>query len=183
MSRHRRTGVPALVFLVLLALVVGCSVRETLYGPSCSGRTSALIAAQSVPTATLLPCFEELPAGWEMASVQVNQAGTHVMLDSDRAGESAAAFNFAATCTVAPGAVSTPSDRAGAERFDLIERVTPSFRAMRYYVFEGGCVWWRFDFDRDVPSALSIELDNAVMLLERHVVNDNLREDFVDADL
>lgn len=183
MRQHLRNGVRVLICLVLFALLAGCSVRETLYGPSCSGPTSALIAAQSVPTAQLLPCFEQLPTGWEMATVQINQGGTHVMLDSDRAGESAAEFNFAATCDVPPQAVSTPSERAGTQRFDVIERVTPSFRAMRYYVFDGGCVWWRFDFDRNVRSALSIELDNAVMFLERHVVNDNLREDFVDADL
>lgn len=183
MTPNGRTWPRAVAGLVLLALLLGCSVRDTLVGPHCSGHTSALIAAQSVPTATLLPCFESLPAGWEMASVEINQSGTRVMLDSDRAGASAAEFNFAATCTVAAGAVSTPSDRADAERFDAIERISPSFRGTRYYLFEGGCAWWRFDFDRGVPSALSIELDNAVTFFEREVVNDNLREEFIDADL
>ena len=104
------------------------------------------------------------------------------MLDSDRAGISAAVLNFFESCDVGD-AVPTPTDRVDTERFELIERLTPSFRASRYYRFEGGCLWWHFDFDRDVPSALSIELDNSVVLVPRQEVNDNLRETFLDEEL
>ena len=171
------------VWLVLLALLAGCSVRETLDGPNCEGNGSGLIAAQSVPTATFLPCFDTLPPGWDIASVQVDQEGTRVLLHSDRAGQGAAAFHFVEACHLASGAVATPSDRVDTARFDAIEQVTPAFRASRFYLFEGGCVWWRFDFDREVPSALSIEIDNSVTFLDRQVVNDNVRDTFIDADI
>ena len=171
------------VWLVLLVLLAGCSVRETLGGPNCQGNGSGLISAQAVPTATFLPCFETLPAGWEFESVQVDQEGTRVVLESDRAGEGVATFHFVETCDLTSGAVATPSDRVDTARFDAIEQVTPAFRASRFYIFEGGCVWWRFDFDHEVPSALSIELDNSVTFLDRQVVNDNVRDTFIDEDI
>ena len=39
---------------------------------------------------------------------------------------------------------------------EYIEQVDPSFRAQRFYAFDGGCGWWDFDFDEGAPAALAI---------------------------
>jgi len=174
---------PALLGIIALApLVSACSVSDTLVTPYCGGDTSALIAAQSVPTAQLLPCFAPLPAGWERSSVDITHDGTVVKFDSDRAGLAAARFEFTESCD--PGdAVATPTEYVETRRFELVHEVSPGFRAERFYVFEGGCVTWEFDFSDAAPSAMSVELGNTLQLLDRDAVNDELRRDFLDGTL
>jgi hypothetical protein len=171
------------VVVVLLVVITACSVSETISQPSCSaGNTSALVVAQSVATATFIPCFEDLPAGWEVDSADITQAGTTIAIDSDRAGFSAATLRFQSACDTA-GAVATPSDYDGTERFELIHQISPRFQADRFYLFEGGCIWWQFDFDIGVPSAMSVELGNSLVLFDRTEFNDSLRLTSVDEDL
>jgi hypothetical protein len=174
------------VLLALLALILvasACSVSETLTEPWCSRDSgTAWIAAQSVPTAQLLPCFDPLPTGWETERVTINNTGTIVTFDSDRAGGAAARFTFSDTCDIGD-AVSTPSEYAETERFELVLEVSPQFRAKRHYRFEGGCVTWDFDFDASTPSAISVELGQSMRLPTRKEVNDYMRLNFIDEEL
>lgn len=172
--------------LVALALCLGtaCSVSETLPLPSCSTDSSTvLISAQSVPSAAYLVCFETLPNGWEVGEVDIGHDGTHVVFHSDRAGASAARFHFEAACSDLGVATSTPTDYDQTTRFEWIIDVDPGFRANRYYRFDGGCVTWQFDFDRDAPAALSVELGNTLRFVDRETVNADFRANFVDEDL
>ena len=169
------------VLLCLTVLAVSCSTSDTLAEPQCLGGSS-LIAAQSVPSAQLLPCFDPLPAGWETESVQINNSGTTVAFESDRAGDSAARFTFTETCDIGD-AVSTPSEWEDTERFELILEVSPRFRAKRHYRFDGGCVSWDFDFDAAASSGLSVELGQAMVFLTRREVSDNIRSSFIDEEL
>jgi hypothetical protein len=181
--RMRRTT-PTLLALGIAApfAFVGCSVSELLPVPDCVEGGSAIIAAQSVPSATYVPCLNALPTGWEVASVTVDQDGTTVHLDSDRAGTGAAVLRYEERCEL-EDAITAPDDQPGADRYDDIERLEPGFRARRLYVFEGGCVWWQFDFDDGAPAALSIELGNTLELVSRDDVAANLRDTFIDEDL
>ena len=189
MIKHPLLGRRLVVTVIVMALAAGCSVRETLATPGCANG-SGLIAAQSVPGATLVPCLSPLPTGWEVATVQIDQDGTKVVMDSDRAGDTAAVFHFVADCDTGP-AISTPTDqvesvtseRIETARFEHIESVAPSFRADRYYLFDGGCVWWRFDFDQHVTSALSVDLGNSLLFFTRKALNDNVRESFIDEEI
>ena len=167
---------------VLLAVAVSgsaCAVEEVLPEPSCAAGGSVILAAQSVPTAELVPCFEPLPAGWDVASVTIDQDGTVVRFDSDRAGEWAATFRYGSTCEL-DGAVPAPSEFEQTERYELVERVTPSLRARRFYPFSGGCAWWSFDFDDGAPAALAVELGDRLDLVPRDELNRSIRETFID---
>ena len=42
--------------------------------------------AQSVPSATLVPCIRAPQAGWVLAEVAVNEGRSMITLDHDRAG-------------------------------------------------------------------------------------------------
>jgi hypothetical protein len=170
------------VAVALALLASACSVEEVLSVPDCQTGGSAFIVAQSVPTGDLVPCFNPLPAGWEVTSVKINQDGSVFRMDSDRAGDDAAVLRYAERCDL-DDAVSIPSDQDGADGFEYIERIEPGFRAERYFVFNGGCVWWEFDFDDDAQSGLAIELDNSLVLVTRESLNQSMRESFIDEEL
>ena len=174
---------PAVVTLCLLLGSAGaCAVEEVLPAPRCDDGGSALIVAQSVPSATQIPCLERLPDGWAVASVTVGETGTVVRLDSDRAGDTAATLRFDAECDVSR-AVTAPSELDAATRYDQIDRLEPGFRASRYYVFPGGCVSWEFDFDNDASATESVAIGDTLSLISRQLFNDNLRETFIDEEI
>ncbi len=169
-------------FGILLGSLGACSLEEAVPVPYCEGSDSGLIVAQSVPTADLVPCLTALPAGWDADAVNINQDGTVVLMDSDRAGLGSARLHYGATCDIGE-AVSVPSDQDGAEAFEYIEQVDPGFRARRYYTFSGGCVWWVFEFDAGASATHSIELQDQLVLISRQIVNENVRQNFIDEEL
>ena len=181
-SRSFRVRVVAVTIAVLAASASSCSVEDSQPMPSCEEGGTANIGAQSVPTAELVPCLDPLPAGWEVDNVRIDQDGMIVRFDSDRAGDDAAVFHYTATCDIGD-AVSAPSEQEGAERFEDVERIEPGFRAQRYYLFEGGCIWWEFDFDDDATAALAIDLGDRLQTITRDALNEIVRESFIDVEL
>lgn len=170
-----------IVAVVVLGASAACAVEEALPPSDCEDGGSVLIAAQSVATATQIPCLGRLPDGWSVTGVSVNQDRSIVRFDSDRAGDDAASLRFVTDCDTS-GAVSAPSDQHGADRFDRIDRLEP-FRASRFYVFPGGCVSWSFDFDSGASATESVAIGEALQLVSRQAVNDDIRETFIDEEL
>lgn len=183
MTRRRAARFVAGFAALAVVAGTGCSVSETLSAPSChSSSSSVLIGAQSVPTATLLVCFEPLPTGWTVATVDIGNEGTVVVFDSDRAGMSAARFRYEESCDLG-AATSTPTEFERTSRYEWILEVEPRFKGNRYYRFDGGCVTWEFDFDADAPAAMAVELASSLAFVDREQVNADMRREFVDEDL
>ena len=180
MTTHRLLLIPCIVALGLMG--VACSVEEVLPPPWCLGGGSELIVAQSVPTATLVPCLGPLPNGWEVDGVRVDQDGSIVRLDSDRAGTEAARLVFSQHCDITD-AVLVPSDQSGIPAYEAIGRIQPGFLGERIYIFKGGCVRWEFDFDPDVSATLAIDLQARLTLVPRSEINRSIRESFIDEEL
>jgi hypothetical protein len=178
----RRPGALCVVLLGIPLVASACAMEEVLPAPSCIEGDTLILTAQSVPTAELVPCFEPLPNGWDAVYVEIDQDGTVVEFDSDRAGEQAAMFRYVESCDVRD-AVTTPSEFERAERYEDIERVAPSFGARRFYMFDGGCGWWDFDFDEGAPAALAIELGDRLDFVTRSELNRSIRESFIDEDV
>lgn len=179
----RRPHVRLAGFVVGATLATSaCAVDQVMPAPSCEEGASGLIVAQSVPTASQVPCLAPMPAGWTVASVRIDQDHTEIRFDSDRAGDDAATLRLDAECDPSD-AVSAPSDLPPAERFDQILRLAPGFRAARYYVFEGGCVTWRFAFDGDTSATESVAIGEILSLVPRAELNRGIRETFVDEEL
>jgi hypothetical protein len=169
--------------LAVMALgLIGCGPREEFPAPDCDGGGAVLVEAQSVPAATLLPCLDRLPAGWTIAFVRIDQGGTTVRLDSDRAGAGAAELRLVPTCDLT-GAVRVASDLPPAFRYDRIDQLVPRFRGARFYVFEGACTSWRFDFDEGVTATEAVAIGDTLEFVDRDVVDANVREHFVDEEL
>lgn len=176
------TRVVRLLSVIALACAA-CAVDETLPAPYCEGDdTSVLIVAQSVPSARFIPCIIELPVGWTVDSVSVNQDRTIVRLESDRAGDDAAVLRFEETCDIG-GAGLVPSDDPGIERYAYSERIEPKYLASAYYRFEGGCWWWQFDFVEGVPGELADDVIESLIWISRDELNEMIAETFIDENL
>jgi hypothetical protein len=175
----RRLATWALGVLALISLA-GCEVGTPPGTPKCDAPGDAMVlVAQSVPSATQLPCVAELPAGWRFEEQQVASRITTFWLGSDIAGTHAVQVELQPGCDIA-GAVSVPStaeDELGLERFDRPEQLRP-LRLVRFYRFEGGCIVYRYAFSSAAPSSLQFEADEALSFLPRADVVQSVAKDY-----
>src|SRR5829696_567869 len=65
---------------------------------ACTDLEPQWLLAQSVPSASLVPCVRSLPAGWSVAQVTVNNGRSVIPLNHDRAGTSVLVVRLAAGC-------------------------------------------------------------------------------------
>jgi membrane-associated phospholipid phosphatase/tRNA A-37 threonylcarbamoyl transferase component Bud32 len=117
---------------------VGCGDLEPLW-----------LMAQSVPSASQVPCVRFRPVGWSVADVAVNEGRSVLTLNHDRAGDRALVVRLAAACDPG-GAVEGPSPITGVRHFQRIESSTGGgFGATWYDRFPGGCVTSRLRLSTD----------------------------------
>jgi hypothetical protein len=143
----RRVGLWALMLaLVVLATANSRYVLSTeklvetplgVKDAGCGDLQPLWLMAQSVPTASLVPCVQLLPVGWSVAEVAVNNGRSVITLDHDRAGTAAMRVELTAACDLT-GATKVSSERSEALRYVLVDR------ASRAYKFSGGCITQRF---------------------------------------
>ena len=129
---------------------------------NCTHLEPLLIQAQSVPSASMVPCIRVLPAGWSLSQVTVNDGRSVLSFSNDRAGTNAMVVRLSASCDTR-GATLVPSDQPGARRYVLIQAVEPRFLAIRFDAFQGGCVTTRFSAPADRRAELTAE---ATLLLD-----------------
>jgi hypothetical protein len=161
----------------MLGLVGGCAAVRSLAAPNCTSPNSGALtlAAQSVPTASQVPCIADLPPGWDLASSHIRSGNTTFTLDSDRAGHGALKVTLTRSCDIS-GTTEVPSDETGTRRYERINSVDRGFKATRTYTFPGGCVTYRLRFNQR-GQALVNEASVAVGLVSRHDVDARLRAD------
>ena len=80
---------------------VGCGDLEPLW-----------LMAQSVPSASLIPCLQLVPVDWTVAEVAVNNGRSVITLDHDRGGRAAMVVRLTAACDLA-GATEVTSEQRG----------------------------------------------------------------------
>ena len=134
-----------------------------------------ILVAQSVPSATLVPCVAALPTGWTFGGGQVHSNRARFWLDSDRAGRHAVQVTLTPSCQTSPRD-SVPSDQAGARRFEEPAGLRPRLLDRRAYVFPGGCVTYDFRFAPGASAFLVFDVDAAVSLASRETVVSYLRK-------
>src|SRR6266508_3350578 len=162
----RRVGLMGLVGLVVA--LGGSMVADTLSNDiavatslsvgdlSCSDLEPLWLEAQSVPSASMIPCLRSDQEGWTVVNVAVNAGRSVVTLDHDRAGASVVVARLTATCDPA-GAVEVPATQPGVRTFLRVERLTGAFTATRYDRFPGGCVTYRLHSTSDPEGAFANE--------------------------
>src|SRR5215207_7061772 len=143
----RRIGVWAAILALLVVAAVNSKVlfnnEVAVATPlnrtdvDCGHLEPLWLIAQSVPSASLVPCVQLLPVGWSVAEVAVNNGRSVITLDHDRGGRAAMVVRLTASCDRA-GAREVSSEQRGASRWYRARDAT------RIYVFPGGCVTQRF---------------------------------------
>jgi hypothetical protein len=172
---RRRAWCAAIVLAV--AVLPGCASRQ-LHQVTCElDDPSMVLEAQAVPTASLLPCIEDFPVGWIFGGSEISNGLATFWLDSDRAGFQAVRVQLTEACDVSEAVEVTPGqDEAGTRRFEEPISLRPRFLANRYYVFEGGCVTYRFAFNPSVEPALAVDIDEALSFRSRLLFVERMRE-------
>jgi hypothetical protein len=180
----RRRWLPALLALVALLVLPGCiRVGGTLStelvacneGDDGTPSNGVVLMAQSVPTASWVPCLEAMPLGWHFAGMDVDRGSARFWLDSDRDGLRAIEVRLNRSCATS-GATEIPSDRSEMRRLERVTQVTPMYNGRRYYLFDGGCVTVVFRLtgeNRGEPLAVATQGLGAVPRAElRDLVHD-----------
>ena len=147
----------ALVVL-MAATLAGCAKGSThiIGQPLCrAGDNSAgdgvILMAQSVPTATRIPCIRTaLPLGWGFNHLEAEAGGSTFSLDSDRDGLEAITVRLTRACDV-NGTTEIPTDREGLVRRERVTSLSPHYSGQRFYLFSGGCLTFTFRLAGDSP--------------------------------
>ena len=179
MRRRRRIGRVAAIPIVLVTLA-GCSARAgdaTEADCPIEGGELFVLMAQSVPSATLIPCIEALPAGWAYGGSDVSNEVARLWLDSDRGGIHAVEMSLEASCRISGAVDVTNSTTEGGVRVYLVEFDLHPFSANKYFVFPGGCVTYRYRFGPDAEPTLALEADEAVTFGLRTVLVRQVQEE------
>jgi hypothetical protein len=174
-------------FLLLTGLapvsVVGCAQSVSFeseliacrIGEDATPANGVVLMAQSVPTATFVPCLEGVPLGWHFVDLDARNGSATFWLDSDRQGERAIEVTLTEECST-DGASEIPSDREGMRRLEKVTEVSPRYVGERFYVFEGGCITVQFMIhgeDRAEPLAV---VTQGLGTVPRHELRDLVRE-------
>jgi hypothetical protein len=143
---------------------LGCTHLEPLW-----------LMAQSVPSASLVPCVETVPVGWTVAEVAVNDGRSVITLDHDRAGTRAAVVRLTAACDTT-SAAEVPSSQLGTRRYARVERLADEFSATVYDRFPGGCVTYRLHSRSDLRGRFASEAQLLFGFTSRQALRQALEE-------
>jgi hypothetical protein len=143
-TRRRQAGLltSALAPLLLTGCVAvnfGNTSVACAEGDDGTPANGVILMAQSVPTASFVPCLEGLPLGWHFVDLDARHDSARFWLDSDRYGTHAIEVRLAADCDTS-GATEIPSEQPDMRRLERITQVSPQFIGRRYYLFDGGCI-------------------------------------------
>jgi hypothetical protein len=158
--------------LALIAISTGCGTSGALEA-RCSRPTSAIfvLAAQSVPQATLIPCVDALPSGWSPGGSEIVDGRMTFWLNSDRAGVHALEVDLTRSCDVSDAVEVAPApEEVGTRRFEEPISLRPSYSGNRYYLFSGGCITYRYRFGPGASTTLALEADEALSFTPRAAV-------------
>jgi tRNA A-37 threonylcarbamoyl transferase component Bud32 len=144
---------------------VGCTELETLW-----------LMAQSVPSASLVPCVRALPVGWSVGNVAVNDGRSVLTLDHDRAGDRALVVRLTAACDPS-GAVQGPSPIAGVRHSQRTESSAGGeFSATWYDQFPGACVTSRLHLTTDPNGEFAAQAPQVLGFTTRAALREELSQ-------
>jgi hypothetical protein len=166
----RRLAGAILVSATVTSLTGCAEMRENLR-PVCEVRNPTILMAESIASASLIPCVRSLPIGWSWGDFRVEDGHAMFVLDSTAGGDGALDVELVPLCTSAPttaGAAPTPNE---------VVRSRDPYSATRTYAFEGGCAIVRIAFVAGAPvDRLLGDIEGALGFIERGRIDRELRE-------
>lgn len=180
----RAARVAAVPVMAAAGLLSGCASDSTAITspPLCSetphrADNGVILMAQSVPTATWVPCISAaLPLGWQFHHLDARNGVSRFWLDSDRDGVQAVEVRLEKSCDTA-GATEVPSDHEGMTRLERVDRLSPSYAGKRYYLFDGGCLTVVFALHGDSAGEALALSSQVVGVIQRSDLAAQVREE------
>jgi hypothetical protein len=149
---------------------------------SCSEPGSLVLLAQTVPTATLIPCVQTYPPGWVIESVPVVRSGSgSFALSSDLAGQNAVSVSLTPACDTSGAIPQEDFGELGTEHwFQYLHTpgAAQGIALLQYYRFSGGCVTYRYAFQAGTPGAVVDEMNSVLTFARRSDVAAFVDEEF-----
>jgi hypothetical protein len=155
----------AAVMLAEGAGLTGCSSSGGTV-PGCGDPLRLAVVAQSVPSASYLPCLRDLQPGWTTSGFAPSQDGTSFLLNSDRSPGQPVTIQLTTGCRIS-GASPSPARAPGVLTYTRLHSIRPRFAGRMYDVFPGGCVTYTFDFSHGSQIALMEQFEQAIGLYPR----------------
>jgi tRNA A-37 threonylcarbamoyl transferase component Bud32/membrane-associated phospholipid phosphatase len=183
----------ALTLSVLIACLIGVGLATGNLGglglvpvrhsviqraPGCEQMSNPLVLmAQAVPTAEMLPCLTGLPVGWHYEGLSVENGEAFFFLGSDRGGLRSVEVRLMRTCDTS-GATPIPSvDEPRADAYQRTLGLPPNYHAVNYFLFEGGCVTYRYRFAGPFGAVLVKDASSALSFYDRAQLNEEFERD------
>ena len=153
-------------FLVVVPIVNSCSGPVGGAVPECGVVERVALIAQSVPKTSNVPCISTPQPGWSSSGLHTQHGGTRFTLSSDRSPSHPVHVELSRSCpigTAIPVAPRTPGGRS----YLSLSGIDPRYARMMLDIFPGGCVSYRFDFERGAHMALMAQLQSIVGFVPR----------------
>ena len=179
MRRRGRVRAAIVALVAAAVLLPGCG---GLYPqePTCGGKEAKalILAAQAVPSATLIPCIAQFPSGWSYDGSRIGSGSAQFWLNSDRAGFHALEVTLTASCDVSDAVeVTAGANQPGVRIYEEPISLPPTFQVNRYLRFSGGCVTNEFRFAAGASATLALEAQQALSFVSRSVLMERAREE------
>jgi hypothetical protein len=165
-TRSRRRSQTIVLVVLTLAVLPACGAIHDNTRPVCRYGSPAVLMAQSVRDASLIPCVGALPAGWHFHGFDAARGLSQFWLDSDVLGRRALEVVLTRSCSTA-GAHRMRSDEPHTSRYERIDRRRPAFSGEWLYRFAGGCVRYVFAFSRPAPARSLRQLEGGLSFIRR----------------
>jgi hypothetical protein len=179
-TRRRATVLGAAVAPLLLAgcvtVNVGTPTVACSEGDDGEPANGVILMAQSVPTASFVPCLDALPVGWHFIDLDARNDVASFWLDSDRYGDKAITVRLTASCDTG-NATTVGSERPDMSRLQEITQINPTFAGRLFYVFDGGCMTIDLKLSgSDSAEALAVATQG-LDVVPREELQDQVREE------
>jgi hypothetical protein len=180
-----RRAVVVCAVLIGTGALAGCSndsAAAITSPPTCpvgddGAGNGVILMAQSVPTATWVPCVQtSLPLGWGFHHLDARDGESRFWLDSDRDGTQAVEVRLEESCDTS-GSTEIASDREGMRRYERVRQVSPTYAGERHYEFRGGCLSVVFQLDGGSPGEALALASQAVGVVSRDDLSAQVHSD------
>ena len=173
-----RVGVLVAVAAVVLAAGCGPSIGNPVRILPCTPSDheldkSLVLMAQSVPTASAVPCMRTKLDDWFLDDLDSWDGRTRIEF-SRLIDEFALTIELTRTCD--RGAASeTATDQPGTRRFDERIRTGSSYRDRRFYLLPGACVMYEFKLTGTGAEEAAEDISGAIGFVSRDQLADQVR--------
>ena len=170
----------ALVAVAAAVLAAGCSsaISDPLQVLPCTPSEDRLdkrmvLMAQSVPTASAVPCLRAELDDWFLDDIDSWDGRTNIEF-SRLIDQVALEIDLTQTCDRG-AARETATDQPGTRRFDDRIRTGSSYLDRRFYLLPGACMTYKFALTGTGVEAAAAEIAGAIGLVGRDQLADQVR--------